>query len=894
MKKHVFILFSWLLLPATSLTVAAQTTLVRLNDGLIRGSRENNAFVFKGIPYAQPPTGKLRFKPPQPPESWNDTLSCEKFGSPAAQYGESQHPLKGNENCLTLNIYTPKLSANLPVLVWIHGGAMLAGAGMGEDGHAFADRDSIITITINYRLGIFGFLYLDDLDPAYRSSGNNGLLDCIMALKWISKNIRRFGGDPSKVTVMGESAGAKLASTLAVAPEARNYFSQLILESGGLQCIRDTVTAKAIRQRFMEALNIRDPRALLSMPAEKLIAAQGKVCQGAQATNYFGPVIDGQIINDDPYSYLKKHPPSGIRFLIGTNREESRLFMDMDKRLFHPDTTVLQAWFGDNFRYVLSTYRHMPGKDRTAAATATLSQYMYQMHAYRLATQLASTGDHVWMYRFDYRSDGRPATHADELPFVWFLPERHAFTPAALQVGRQVHQAWVHFIRHGTPGAIAGKSWPRYSPASKPVMVLNNASHVIRLDSVFDDPRAPSSCFVIKKPAPLLPSAQHTGWKHLSSVSGDLPVPGKSTQQTALVVHDFDHDGINDFIMGFRQQAPALVWYRRMNGAWKRYVIDSSFLTIEAGGAVYDIDGDGDPDLVLGGDWQSNQLWWWENPFPHYAPSAGWKRHIIKNSGGKQHHDQVWGDFMQTGTPQLAFWNQGSKTLFLTSIPHDATRSPWPLQVVFKGPAGAQNSWYPEGTAAADIDGDGHTDLLAGNYWFKYKGQGKFIPVRFGEAGGRVATGKFMPGKTSQIVVSPGDGSGYLEWYSCTGDPQIPTSWQPHRLIDTPLIHCHSLDVADIDHDGNLDIFAAEMSQWTEDSPVPDQQGHAFIFFGDGKGHFRKTLFSTGFDFHEARLADLDGDGDMDIIDKPYTWKTPRIDIWLQNGTSPPARPKRP
>lgn len=103
MKKYVFVLFSWLLLPATSLTVAAQTTPVRVGDGLIRGSRENNAFVFKGVPYAQPPTGKLRSRPPQPPKPWKDTLSCEKFGSPAAQYGGAQQPLKGNENCLTLN-----------------------------------------------------------------------------------------------------------------------------------------------------------------------------------------------------------------------------------------------------------------------------------------------------------------------------------------------------------------------------------------------------------------------------------------------------------------------------------------------------------------------------------------------------------------------------------------------------------------------------------------------------------------------------------------------------------------------------------------------------------------------------------------------------------------------
>ncbi len=378
---------------------------------------------------------------------------------------------------------------------------------------------------------------------------------------------------------------------------------------------------------------------------------------------------------------------------------------------------------------------------------------------------------------------------------------------------------------------------------------------------------------------------QEVQWEHLSTVAGQLPLPGKSHQQTAAVVYDFDKDGINDFILGFREQAPALVWYRRSKKGWKRYVIDSSFLTIEAGGAVYDIDHDGDPDLVLGGDWQSDKLWWWENPYPHYDPHVPWKRHLIKDGGGTQHHDQVWGDFMQTGTPQLAFWNQGSKILLLAAIPPDPRKGPWPLDTVFKGSAGESGSWYAEGAAAADIDGDGHTDLLAGNYWFKYEGNGKFRPIRFATAGGRIATGKFKPGKTMQIVISPGDGTGYLKWYECTGNPEDPKAWIGHNLIDTPLIHCHSLAVADINGDGNLDIFAAEMAKWSEQKKQPDNpHAQAFIFYGDGKGHFTKTIFANGIGFHEARVADLNGDGRMDILDKPYNWETPRLDIWLQTG----------
>lgn len=379
---------------------------------------------------------------------------------------------------------------------------------------------------------------------------------------------------------------------------------------------------------------------------------------------------------------------------------------------------------------------------------------------------------------------------------------------------------------------------------------------------------------------------QGPSWKHLSSSAGQLPVPGKSHQQTGALVYDFDKDGINDFILSFREKAPALVWYRRTKKGWDRYVIDSSYQTVEAGGAIYDIDQDGDPDLVFGADYQGAEVWWWENPYPVYDPQVSWKRHIIKNSGGHQHHDQSWGDFLQNGKMQLAFWNQQVKTLFLAGIPDDPKSSPWPYDPIFNGSAGESGSWYAEGTASGDIDGDGYTDLVAGNYWFKYQGNGRFKAIRFAEAGGRVAVGKFKPGKTLQIVVSPGDGTGYLKWYESSGDPTDAASWQGHTLIDTPLIHCHSLAVADINGDGHPDIFAAEMAKWSENKDQPDNPGaQSFLFYGDGKGNFSRTVFTTGIGFHEARVADLDGDGDMDILNKPYNWETPRVDVWLQNGT---------
>ncbi len=386
-------------------------------------------------------------------------------------------------------------------------------------------------------------------------------------------------------------------------------------------------------------------------------------------------------------------------------------------------------------------------------------------------------------------------------------------------------------------------------------------------------------------------STSDISWVHLSSRAGDLPVPGESHQQTGALVVKVDPRGGTDFVLSFREVGPSLVWYRHAAGGWTRYGIEKELLPLEAGGAAYDIDGDGDLDIVFGGDYRSNELWWWENPAPNFNPATPWKRHVIKNTGAKQQHDQIFADLKHTGKPQLVFWNQKAKTIFLAEIPSDPRNSgPWQLETIFSGNTGEGTqdaAAYPEGLDALDVDGDGKVDLLAGNGWFKYTG-GRFEAIRVGTIGGRIRGARFKPGRAAQIVIAPGDGSGPLRIYEAVGDPTKSASWVGRDLLHRDMIHGHTLDIGDVNGDGNLDILAAEMGKWSDQpGPADNPNSNAWILYGDGHGNFRTTLLKSGDGWHEGKLGDFDGDGRLDILNKPYGWDAPRIDLWLNKGAKP-------
>ncbi|MDR3632302.1 MAG: VCBS repeat-containing protein [Isosphaeraceae bacterium] len=365
-------------------------------------------------------------------------------------------------------------------------------------------------------------------------------------------------------------------------------------------------------------------------------------------------------------------------------------------------------------------------------------------------------------------------------------------------------------------------------------------------------------------------------WTHLSSKSGDLPAPGTSNQQTACLVLDVDKDGLNDIVIASRSLGARMVWYRRNSEGWSVYPIDEG-LQIEAGGAVADIDRDGDLDLVFGEDWSGTKVYWWENPYPRFDAKTPWVRREIKNSKGEMHHDQLFGDFDGDGKEDLAFWVQRFQGLILSRVPDDPkSHGPWPSVLLADIKGG-------EGLAKADIDGDGQVDLVGAGYWFKHRGGLDFEPLLIDEKFrvSRTAAGQLVEGGRPEVVFVIGDGVGRLKWFE-----QRAQGWVGHDLLGEDVVRGHSLELADVNQDGHLDIFCAEMAKWTDLAERPDHpSARMWIFYGDGHGQFHQSLIATGIDNHESRVADLDGDGDLDIVSKPYNSDTPRLDIWLNGGT---------
>lgn len=379
---------------------------------------------------------------------------------------------------------------------------------------------------------------------------------------------------------------------------------------------------------------------------------------------------------------------------------------------------------------------------------------------------------------------------------------------------------------------------------------------------------------------------QRFRWRHLSTTTGDLPMTNGSNQQTASLVVDVNQDGVNDIFITDRTTSPSVVGLLYTDNGWERYLIDDSPLRIEAGSAAHDIDGDGDMDIVFGGEGRSNQIWWWENPYPDIRPDRPWRRYLIKDSGYNKHHDQAFIDFDGDGQKELVFWNQNARGIFYAEIPRNPKKvDEWdylPIYTYTDEGEMEPRSTYPnwrrthehEGLYAMDMNGDGVDDIVGGGRWFEYREE-NFLEhiIDASYTFTRSVAGQLIEGERPEVVMVVGDGVGPLVMYH----------WEEGFWKSTVLLedvdNGHTLDIVDFNGDGHLDIFNAEM-RFGEGNPDSEIR----ILLGDGRGHFSKHVVARGFGVHEGRLVDLDGDGDLDVLGKPYTWQAPRLDIWINEG----------
>ena len=364
---------------------------VDTSTGRLRGAvTPNGTRVFKGVPFARPPVGRLRFAPPLPVEPWAGVRDASEFGpvSPQSTFGlgfmgAGQQPQ--SEDCLYLNVWTPSLEARRPVMVWIHGGAFVFGAGSEPlyDGSRLAARGDVVVVTINYRLGALGYLCHPAL--AEPTTGNAGLLDQIAALTWVRDNASVFGGDPDRITIFGESAGSMSVTTLMGTPAARGLFSKAIAQSGApTTATLDEAADTAERVAARVGVGVEGLRAV---PAAQLIDAQQQLMFGAQAGGGglvtggvmpFRPTVDGDVLPRPPEEAIAAGESALVALLIGTNRDEMKLFSLFEPSEFDDDalrarmaTTLDAGWLRPGLAHVSRRARR---KRRTGRAEGAVGR----------------------------------------------------------------------------------------------------------------------------------------------------------------------------------------------------------------------------------------------------------------------------------------------------------------------------------------------------------------------------------------------------------------------------------------------------------------------------------------------------------------------------------------
>lgn len=472
----------------------AATPTTTIAAGRLRGRWEGGVAAFRGVPYAAPPVGKLRFKPPQHAPAWEGERSADADGpvppQPPSRLDRAMGSLKleQGEDCLTLTIHTPKPdNARRPVLVWIHGGAFLSGAGSLSwySGAVMARRGDMVVVSVNYRLGVLGFFHM----PGFNEP-NLGLQDQFAALEWVKRNIAHFGGDPDNVTIAGQSAGAYSMLAMLGSPSARACFRRAIVQSAPFTLppkpVADTV---ATSKRLLAALG-RDVEALRTAPVEEIIAAQVKVMMAearfASATPPFIPVADGKLLGE---SLLPSAVAGAMEkdVLVGYTKDEFAAFFAVDERVTKADQATVDGRFRDFFGSAAVAAReeyaaHLPGASPGGLLQGMMTDHMFAAGTHAFAERVASLGRPGFVYRFDWAAEGNAfgACHCIELPFVFNNPADWA--APMLAGGKtgglpdQMQDAWIAFARHGDPNHAGLAAWPRYDAAQRMVMCFDSRS----------------------------------------------------------------------------------------------------------------------------------------------------------------------------------------------------------------------------------------------------------------------------------------------------------------------------------------------------------------------------------------------------------------------------------
>lgn len=492
---------------------------VQTGAGAVQGHVRDGVVEFLGIPYAAQPVGSLRWRRPRPPAAWSGVFDADTWGPTPPQLPT---PLTTglppqDEACLHLAVWTPGLEdARRPVMVWLHGGGFsaMAAADAAWHGHRMAAAGDVVVVSVEYRTGCLGFTDLSDaFGEDFAGSGNLGLLDQIAALEWVRDNVAAFGGDPSNVTIFGESAGGMSVGTLMTTPAARGLFHKAIAQSGAASMVSSHRLAVAVAARFLELAGVAagDVAALEALSVDAILAAQAKLFAEYPALGrQYGdgeplglptrPVVDGVVLARKPLDAVRDGAAAAIPLLLGTTRDEFRLFSEVLKLRVPSDVDALTRRFAlylgeERARPAAEHYLGHFGAERAHfGGVAAATDMVFTVPAIRLADAQAAHQPSTYLYRFDWPTallDGRlGACHGIEIPFVFDIfdasPISYLAGPdAPVDLAKAMQSAWVAFARTGDPAVPVLPAWPAYESSRRETMLFDTECELA------SDPSAP-------------------------------------------------------------------------------------------------------------------------------------------------------------------------------------------------------------------------------------------------------------------------------------------------------------------------------------------------------------------------------------------------------------------